>query len=157
MRYIEYMPFEGNHWSDSKLLSAAAIRDALSREFTLVPLDAHAAPDGHGSGTAQLYALDDRTTHARLPGRVGIIPSMTEPFCATCSRLRLTADGRLRWCLLDEGELDLKGPLRAGGTDEALAALIAHGLGLKRAGHAPAADLLAMQATSGRSMVRIGG
>ncbi|MBS2022599.1 MAG: GTP 3',8-cyclase MoaA [Deltaproteobacteria bacterium] len=154
MRYIEYMPFDGNHWSDSQLLPAAAIRAELEREFELLPL----ADDGTGSGTAALHGLRDRATGARLRGRVGIISSMTEPFCSSCSRLRLTADGMFRWCLLDEAELDLKAPLRAGASDAALMELIESGLSRKRAGHAPAEELLrAQSAGHARSMVRIGG
>ena len=153
MRYIEYMPFDGNHWSDSQLLPAAQLRALLEREFTLDPqgLDL-----GEG-GTAQIHLLTDRQGR-RLPGRVGIISTMTEPFCSTCSRLRLTADGNLRWCLLDEGELELRAPLRDGATDAELAGLIEQALGRKQAGHAPADELLRGQAAgNARSMIRIGG
>lgn len=157
MRYIEYMPFEGNHWSDSALLPAAAIRAALAREFDLEPLGA----EQNSSGTAQLYGLHDKRTGGRLPGRVGIISSITEPFCSTCSRLRMAADGGFRWCLLDESELDLKGPLRAGASDAQLKELVERGLGLKHAGHAPAEELVRTQSELGpqhaRAMIRIGG
>ena len=153
MRYIEYMPFDGNHWSDSKLLPAARLRELLEQEFTL---EARGLDLGEG-GTAQILLLTDRQGR-RLPGRVGIISTMTEPFCGTCSRLRLTADGNLRWCLLDEGELELRGPLRDGASDAELAGLIEQALGRKKAGHAPAAELLLGQAGGhARSMIRIGG
>ena len=153
MRYIEYMPFDGNHWSDAQLLPAARIRALLEEQFTLEPqgLDL-----GEG-GTAQIHLLTDKAGR-RLPGRVGIISTMSEPFCSTCSRLRLTADGNLRWCLLDEGEVALRGPLRDGATDAEVAALIEQALGRKRAGHAPAEELLRAQASGpARSMIRIGG
>ncbi len=154
LRYIEYMPFDGNHWSEDTLYPAHQIRAALHARFAL---EARGLDHG-GAGTAQLYALRDRETLAPLRGRVGIISSMSEPFCGTCSRLRLTADGQLRWCLLDEGELDLRGPLRAGASDADLTAVIEEALNRKAAGHAPASSLLAQQATgSARSMIRIGG
>ena len=86
---------------------------------------------------------------------------MTEPFCASCNRTRLTADGHFRWCLLDEGELDLRGPLRNGATDGDLAGLVEEGLRRKKPGHAPADELLSVQRAAGpsgaRSMIRIGG
>lgn len=153
MRYIEYMPFDGNHWSDSKLLPAARIRALLEEVYALEPLGLDL---GEG-GTAQIHLLTDKAGR-RLPGRVGIISTMSEPFCSTCSRLRLTADGNLRWCLLDEGEVALRNPLREGATDAELAGLIEGALGRKRAGHAPAEELLRGQASGpARSMIRIGG
>ncbi len=153
MRYIEYMPFDGNHWSDSKLLPAASIRALLEQEYALEPLGLDL---GEG-GTAQIHLLTDKSGR-RLPGRVGIISTMSEPFCSTCSRLRLTADGNLRWCLLDESEVALRNPLRDGATDAELAGLIEGALGRKRAGHAPAEELLRGQASGpARSMIRIGG
>jgi cyclic pyranopterin phosphate synthase len=157
VRYIEYMPFEGNGWgSELELFPAAGIRAALEEELSLMPLGL----DDGGTGTAQLYAAQERSG-ARFRGRIGIISSMTEPFCGTCSRIRLTADGHFRWCLLDEGEIDLRDPLRHGATDGDLTGLIQDGLGRKRAGHAAALDLVESQRAAGpahaRSMIRIGG
>jgi len=154
MRYIEYMPFEGNHWGETlRMFPAAAIRARLEEALALEP---------HGlEETALIYSASDRSSGRRFRGRIGIISSMTEPFCATCNRTRLTADGHFRWCLLDEGELDLRGPIRAGATDGDLAALIEQGLRRKEPGHAPAAELLSIQNAAGpsgaRSMIRIGG
>lgn len=150
VRYIEYMPFEGNHWGEElRLFPAERIRARLEEELALTPLAA--------DETAQLYAARERGGR-ELPGRIGIIPAMTEPFCATCNRIRLTADGHFRWCLLDEGEIDLRGPMRTGATDADLAALIEEGLRRKKPGHAPAVELLAAQRAAGaRSMIRIGG
>ena len=153
VRYIEYMPFEGNSWGARlQMFPAADIRAALERELVLSPL-------GLGE-TAQLFGAAERDG-TPFAGRLGIISSMTEPFCATCNRTRLTADGNFRWCLLDEGELDLRGPLRAGATDDDLAGLIAEGLSRKQPGHLPADELLRTQKAAGplhaRSMIRIGG
>ncbi len=156
VRYIEYMPFEGNGWNDRQLFPAAELRAALERELQLVPLGL----DDGGAGVAQMYLASERGG-ARFAGRVGIISSMSEPFCDTCSRLRITADGHLRWCLLDEGELDLRAPLRAGAGDAELAAIIASGLEQKHAAHGAASELVAQQHAAGpdgaRSMIRIGG
>ena len=154
VRYIEYMPFEGNHWGETlRMFPAAAIRARLEEELVLEP---------HGlEETALVYGARDKKTGRKFEGTIGIISSMTEPFCASCNRIRLTADGHFRWCLLDEGELDLRGPLRSGASDSDLATLLEEGLRRKLPGHAPAEELLAVQHAAGpsgaRSMIRIGG
>jgi molybdenum cofactor biosynthesis protein A len=153
VRYIEYMPFEGNHWGEElRMFPAAEIRARLEEQLELRPL-------GLGE-TAQMYEVREKNGRA-FRGRIGIISSMTEPFCGSCNRTRLTADGHFRWCLLDEGELDLREPLRAGATDEELVAILEEGLGRKKPGHEPAGKLLATQKSAGpagaRSMIRIGG
>jgi GTP 3',8-cyclase len=148
VRYIEYMPFEGNHWGrDLRMVPAAAIRERLGRELDLQPLGLEE--------TARVYTVSENGK--AWPGRIGIISSMSEPFCATCNRTRLTADGNFRWCLLDEGEVDLRGPMRAGASDDDLTGIIEEGLSRKKPGHAPADELIAAQAHGGRSMIRIGG
>ena len=156
VRFIEYMPFEGNGWGDDKLFPAASIRAALEQELSLEPLGL----DDGGAGVAQIYAATGRDG-VRYRGHVGIISSMSEPFCDTCSRLRITADGHLRWCLFDEREVDLRGPLRAGATDADLAGLIERALGLKHPAHGSAEELVTSQRAAGpagaRSMIRIGG
>jgi GTP 3',8-cyclase len=151
MRYIEYMPFEGNHWGERlRMFPAAAIRARLEEHLELSPRGL--------AETAEIYDARDRATGTPYKGRIGIISSMTEPFCGSCNRTRLTADGHFRWCLLDEGELDLRTPLRAGATDGDLAGLIEEGLRRKKPGHAPAEELLEAQKAAGaRSMIRIGG
>jgi cyclic pyranopterin phosphate synthase len=151
VRYIEYMPFEGNHWGEKlRMFPARAIRDRLEEHLLL--------EDRGLAETAEVYDVRERSTGQQFRGRVGIISSMTEPFCGSCNRTRLTADGHFRWCLLDEGELDLRGPLRAGATDADLAGIIEEGLRRKKPGHAPAAELLEAQKAAGaRAMIRIGG
>ena len=150
------LPFEGNGWDDRHLFPAAALRAALERELVLTPLGLN----DDGAGTALLYEARERSGQA-FRGRIGIIASMSEPFCDTCSRLRLTADGHLRWCLLDEGEVDLRAPLRAGASEAELMRVIEEGLGRKHPAHGTAAELLAAQREAGpehaRSMIRIGG
>src|SRR5438552_9862856 len=152
VRYIEYMPFEGNHWGEAlRMFPAESIRARLEEELELLPrgLDE----------TALMYGARERDGRT-FQGKIGIISSMTEPFCASCNRTRLTADGHFRWCLLDEGELDLRGPLRAGATDGDLAGLIENGLRRKLPGHAPAAVLHASHRAAGPAhappMLRLG-
>ena len=157
MRYIEYMPFEGNGWGEElEMFPAVSIRARLEEELRLEPLGLN---DG-GAGTALVYDAFERDGRP-FRGQIGIISSMTEPFCGTCNRMRLTADGHFRWCLLDEGEIDLRAPLRAAASDDELAVLLEEGLRRKRAGHAPAAVLKETQRAAGpahaRSMIRIGG
>jgi cyclic pyranopterin phosphate synthase len=147
------MPFEGNHWGEAlRMFPAEAIRARLEEQLALTPL-------GLGE-TARLYQVREKDGRP-FRGRIGIISSMTEPFCASCNRTRLTADGHFRWCLLDEGEIDLRGPLRSGASDDDLAGLIEEGLRRKKPGHAPADELVATQKAAGaahaRSMIRIGG
>jgi GTP 3',8-cyclase len=152
MRYIEYMPFEGNHWGERlRMFPAEAIRARLERELELESVGLEE--------TARIYRAREKGGRA-FRGRIGIISSMTEPFCATCNRTRMTADGHFRWCLLDEGEIDLRGPMREGASDTELARLIEQGLRAKKPGHAPADELVATQRAAGhaaRSMIRIGG
>lgn len=149
VRYIEYMPFEGNHWGEVlRMFPAQAIRSRLEERLTLEDLGL--------DETAHLYSASENGR--RYAGRIGIISSMTEPFCATCNRTRLTADGHFRWCLLDEGEVDLRTPLRSGASDEELARIIEGGLRAKKPGHAPAEALVeAHRRAGGRAMIRIGG
>ncbi len=101
VRYIEYMPFEGNHWGETlRMFPAASIRARLEEQLELTPLGL--------DETAVMYGAREKSSGRAYQGRLGIISSMTEPFCASCNRTRLTADGHFRWCLLDRGILDDK-------------------------------------------------
>ena len=124
LRFIEQMPLDAQHaWDRSAVVTAAEVRERLQRRFTLTPLP------GRGSAPAQRYLVDDG------PGTVGIIASVTEPFCQACDRTRLTADGQVRNCLFSNRETDLRGPLRSGATDEQIAALIRGEMWRKAPGH----------------------
>ena len=104
-------------------VTADEVQAALTREFTLTPLP------GRGAAPAERYAVDGG------PGVVGIIASVSRPFCGSCDRLRLTADGQLRSCLFASGETDLRTPLRAGASASELTALIHACLAAKAPGH----------------------
>jgi cyclic pyranopterin phosphate synthase len=113
LRFIEQMPLDAQHgWRRAEMITADEILAALSTEFILTPDD----PAARGSAPAEAYLVDGG------PARVGIIGSVTRPFCGACDRIRLTADGQLRNCLFARTENDLRTPLRAGASDEALVA-----------------------------------
>ncbi|HEU4336432.1 MAG TPA: GTP 3',8-cyclase MoaA [Nocardioides sp.] len=125
LRFIEQMPLDAQHdWSRAAMVTADEIHEALAAEFTLTP---HGAP--RGSAQAELFDVDGG------PATVGIIASVTRPFCGDCDRVRLTADGQVRNCLFAREESDLRTALRSGAGDEEIAerwVIAMHG---KRAGH----------------------
>ncbi len=100
VRFIEFMPFNGNKWTSNKMYSLQEILSKIQQDFTVLPV----------GGVAH-----DTAKHFRIPGHEGsfaIISTMTEPFCSTCNRMRLTADGKLKNCLFSNGETDLLSALR---------------------------------------------
>jgi GTP 3',8-cyclase len=126
LRFIEQMPLDAQHgWDRRRMVTAAEILDGLMAEFDLAPDE----PAARGSAPAETWLVDGG------PGRVGVIGSVTRPFCGACDRVRLTADGQLRNCLFAREESDLRGPLRAGAADEELAKIMQAALAAKRAGH----------------------
>jgi GTP 3',8-cyclase len=123
VRFIEYMPLDAdNSWERDKVVPAADILQRIDSEFPLVP--------EHGPEPATTFRFADGA-----PGAIGVIASVTEPFCDTCNRLRLTSDGQFRSCLFSLDEVNLRDPMRAGATDDALAALIRDGVWRKWEGH----------------------
>lgn len=152
LRFIEHMPLDAQHgWSRAQMVTAAEVQERLESDFRLVP----AGP--RGSAPAELFeVLDgpDAALWARRPGLVGIIASVTRPFCRDCDRLRLTADGALRTCLFAHEETDLRTPLREGADDEELAGLIRTAVLGKQAGHGIDSPLFVQPA---RPMSAIGG
>jgi cyclic pyranopterin phosphate synthase len=133
LRFIEHMPLDADHtWSRTEMVTAEEILELLARDYVL-------EPRGHtGHAPAEEFdvlAGPDRSSWAQAPGRVGVIASVTRPFCRDCDRLRLTADGQLRTCLFAQSETDLRGPLRAGASDDELAGLIRTAVAGKQAGH----------------------
>lgn len=126
LRFIEQMPLDAQHaWDSESMITAEEIHASLSRRFTLTPLPAA----DRGSAPAERFLVDGG------PHTVGIIASVTRPFCRACDRTRLTADGQIRNCLFSRTETDLRGPLRAGASDHELAALINGEMWVKARGH----------------------
>jgi GTP 3',8-cyclase len=113
VRFIEFMPLDADRaWTREQVLSGEEIRAAIHAVFPLEPepREPHA--------TARVYRFADGR------GRIGFINPVSEPFCADCDRIRLTADGRLRTCLFSLHETDLRGPLRAGASDDELEGIV---------------------------------
>jgi cyclic pyranopterin phosphate synthase len=124
VRFIEYMPLDAQHaWERAKVVPARTVLDRIGEVFELVA-------DGDGAEPATMYGFADGA-----PGRIGVIPSVTEPFCDSCNRMRITAEGQFRNCLFALEETDLRGPMRAGATDEELETLIREAMWAKWAGH----------------------
>jgi GTP 3',8-cyclase len=126
LRFIEQMPLDAQHgWRRENMVTAAEILDALSAEFSLTPDPASA----RGSAPAETFLVDGG------PARVGVIGSVTRPFCGSCDRVRLTADGQIRNCLFATDESNLRDPMRAGASDGELAALWRRAVAGKLPGH----------------------
>ena len=144
VRFIEYMPFHGNRWDRSRLVSMDDIVGYVEAEHgALEPIASHP------SSTAKRWRLSG----AR--GTVGVIASMTTPFCAACNRVRVTADGAFKVCLFGEAEVSLRDAMRQGAlTDDELAVVIRRALGAKHEAHA-GLDVLAE--LPNRPMITIGG
>jgi len=114
LRFIEYMDVGAtNGWRSQQVVSATEIIERIDRELPL-----EAAPRAHGSDVAERYVYRDGG------GEIGVIASVTRAFCTDCTRLRLSADGQLFTCLFSAVGTDVRGPLRAGASDDELAALI---------------------------------
>lgn len=142
VRFIELMPLDAEGlWDASNVVPSAMLRDRIDRAYPLVLDDA--------DGPATRYAFADGA-----PGSVGFISSVSEPFCASCDRVRLTADGHLRSCLFAMDETDLRTPMRAGASDEHLRDLIGDTIARKWSGHRIGRDDFVRP---GRSMSQIGG
>jgi cyclic pyranopterin phosphate synthase len=144
VRFIEMMPFAGiSEFQQTQVVTAREMRDRIeARLGTLAAVDG-----GRLDGEARLYRLPG------APGEVGFISSVSEPFCASCTRARLTADGKLRMCLLREYEIDLLTPLRAGAATGDLQALINTAVWHKPWGHGLAHNAVPLN----RVMSDIGG
>jgi cyclic pyranopterin phosphate synthase len=126
LRFIEQMPLDAQHgWRRAEMVTAAEILAALSAQFTLTP----AGPAERGSAPAEVFLVDGG------PARVGVIGSVTRPFCGACDRVRLTADGQVRNCLFATAESDLRTPMRDGASDDELATIWRRAVALKLPGH----------------------
>jgi cyclic pyranopterin phosphate synthase len=127
VRFIEFMPLDaGGAWTIDQVVPAREILDRVDAAF---PLDAERVPGSGHVEPAELYRYRDGR------GDVGVIASVTEPFCESCDRVRVTAEGKFRTCLFALEEFDLRAIVRAGGSDDVLAAAIEQAVGTKWAGH----------------------
>jgi GTP 3',8-cyclase len=145
VRFIEFMPLDADgNWQRERVLSGDEIKAIIERDFMpLVPV------------AAEPSSTSRRFTFADGVGEVGFINPVSQPFCGTCNRIRLTADGQLRTCLFSVDEWDLRAPLRAGASDEDLAEILIDAVSHKELKH-KINEGEAFQRAS-RSMSQIGG
>lgn len=142
VRFIEYMPFKDNQWQQAGVVPYLEMKRQIEAHFDLIPL----RPEF--GAVARDFAL------AGYPGTVSFITSMTDSFCGSCNRLRLTADGQIKSCLFGPAEVNLRDPLRLGLTDEGLENLISQAVALKPEAHPSMQELLNVE---NRAMIEIGG
>lgn len=143
VRFIEYMPFDGNKWSQNKMFSFQQTYDVIHAQHP----ELAQVPPRHGD-TAKVYAVPG------FRGNVGFITSMTDDFCGTCTRLRLTSDGNLKVCLFGNAEVSLRDAMRRGASDHDLLQIIGKAVKNKKEKHAGLGELEKMP---NRPMILIGG
>jgi GTP 3',8-cyclase len=145
VRFIEFMPLDATgEWTDDQVVTHREILERVGEVFPLEPIDG----EPQGSAPAERFRYVDGG------GEVGIIDSVTQSFCSSCDRVRLTAEGQLRSCLFALEETDLRGPIRSGASDDDLAELIEATVGAKWAGHHIGETVFIRPS---RSMSQIGG
>ena len=142
VRFLEFMPFDGNRWDGSRLVAYREMLSVLQRSYPLERLTD--APNA----TSKMYRVPG------FAGTVGFITPMTDPFCEGCNRLRITADGNLKVCLFGQAEVSLRDAMRQGDSDKELLKIISHAVGRKRASHAGMHNLSKL---ANRPMITIGG
>ena len=124
VRFIEYMPLDAEQaWERAKVVPSRVLREMIEAVHPLVPL-------AHGTAPATTFGFADGA-----PGTVGFISSVTEPFCSSCDRVRVTAEGQLRTCLFALEETDLRGLLRAGAPEAELEEAVRRAVWRKWSGH----------------------
>ncbi|KAM1941793.1 hypothetical protein ACFX13_029331 [Malus domestica] len=143
IRFIEFMPFDGNVWNVKKLVPYSEMLDTVVKRFTGLK-----RLKDHPTDTAKNFRVDEHV------GVVSFITSMTEHFCAGCNRLRLLADGNFKVCLFGPSEVSLRDPLRDGADDHELREIIGSAVKRKKASHAGMFDIAK---TANRPMIHIGG
>ncbi len=124
VRFIEFMPLDAEEgWRRDRVVPSEEVLEAIARVHPLVPVD-------HGPEPARVFRFADGA-----PGGVGVIASVSEPFCGDCNRIRITADGQFRTCLFALEETDLRRLVRAGATDDEIAGAVRDAVTRKWAGH----------------------
>ncbi|MBN3299082.1 MOCS1 protein, partial [Amia calva] len=143
VRFIEYMPFDGNKWNFKKMVSYQEMLDRIRQHWP----DLEKLPAGQ-TDTAKTFKVPG------FQGQVGFITSMSEHFCGSCNRLRITADGNLKVCLFGNAEVSLRDCLRSGASEEELLQIIGAAVGRKKKQHAGMFNISQMK---NRPMILIGG
>ena len=142
LRFIEFMPFQGNAWEQARVYPIANMLDRIGAKYAVNPRDA--GPNA--------VATEYRIQSLNLT--VGFIGSMTQPFCSTCNRVRLTADGQIKNCLFDRREVDVRQLLREGADDAAIIAKIQDSLSTMWKEHP---HMTVLPNFENRPMIAIGG
>ncbi|KAM9608234.1 molybdenum cofactor biosynthesis protein 1 isoform 9-T9 [Morphnus guianensis] len=143
VRFIEYMPFDGNKWNFKKMVSYKEMLDTIKQRWPeLEKLTCET------SSTAKSYKVP------HFQGQISFITSMSEHFCGSCNRLRITADGNLKVCLFGNSEVSLRDHLRSGASEEELVQIIGAAVGRKKKQHAGMFNISQMK---NRPMILIGG
>ncbi len=143
VRFIEYMPFKFNQWNRAKFVSFLQMMETISERFDLQPFKSH-----DENSVAKDFRIDSSV------GTVSFITSMSEHFCGTCNRIRLTADGSIKSCLFHPAEINLRSSLRENTSDEIIAGMIHSAITAKPFGHPSVEELVTID---NRSMIQIGG
>lgn len=143
VRFIEYMPFDGNGWDDRFFLPYQSMLDLIKASFPSLKR----LPD-EPNFISKSWQVEN------FAGTVGFISSMSDKFCGGCNRLRLTADGNLRVCLFGQNEVSLRDAMRAGASDDELFQLIDRAVDRKKAAHA---GMYEISKSPNRPMILIGG
>eukprot|EP00250_Pteridium_aquilinum_P003104 c13435_g1_i1 orf=387-1622(-) len=143
VRFIEFMPFDGNVWNAKKLVSFLEMKETMASRFPSLQ-----RLKDHSSETAKNFYVEG------FKGTVSFITSMTEHFCAGCNRLRLLADGNFKVCLFGPSEVSLRDAIRNGADDDALREIINAAVKKKKAAHA---GMFELAQTPNRPMIHIGG
>ncbi|ACZ42110.1 molybdenum cofactor biosynthesis protein A [Thermobaculum terrenum ATCC BAA-798] len=124
VRFIEFMPLDADQtWSPDKILTGREIFEMINAVYPLVPVDTDP------SSTSRVYRFADGK------GEIGFINPVSEPFCSTCNRIRITADGQLRTCLFSTWETDLRTPLRSGMSDDQIGEIMLQAIKKKEMKH----------------------
>ncbi|XP_008305166.1 molybdenum cofactor biosynthesis protein 1 isoform X2 [Stegastes partitus] len=143
VRFIEYMPFDGNKWNFKKMVSYQEMLDCIKQQWPNLEV-LQAGP----TDTAKTFKVPG------FKGQVGFITSMSDHFCGSCNRLRITADGNLKVCLFGNSEVSLRDVLRSGASDEELLQIIGAAVGRKKKQHA---GMFSISQMKNRPMILIGG
>ncbi|KAG5457860.1 MAG: molybdenum cofactor biosynthesis protein 1 [Olpidium bornovanus] len=143
VRFIEYMPFDGNKWNPGKVVPYEELVRRISREYGPLARDVDETGD-----TSKAYRVPG------FAGRLGFITSMTDHFCAGCNRLRITADGNLKVCLFGNAEVSIRDAMRGGASDAELLEIVGAAVKRKKARHA---GMFELWRAPNRPMILIGG
>ncbi|CAH3119144.1 unnamed protein product [Porites lobata] len=143
VRFIEYMPFDGNKWNLKKFVPYSEMLESISQKWPNIE-----RLSDHPNDTSKAYRIPG------FVGQIGFITSMSEHFCGSCNRLRITADGNLKVCLFGNSEVSLRDALRAGTDEDQLLEIIGAAVGRKKKQHA---GMFNIAKQKNRPMILIGG